>query len=336
MVISRDKREKRMQVPPEQKTYFLERYEAVRNDESADPREKMVLETAVTVIRLEPLITLAEEGQHEIYKLRLATEGLLEILFGDDVDFNNIIGRYKDLSARLEDVLYYAVGKDKRPGDSKGAVAELNLLLGQRVLVAAVGLYIRNFATHWIWKEDDVEKATQIFNILQKLIVYLKLIPTYLSSRNFSIVNVQEKNLDVSYENFAVNPNCGTATLKIDLLQPREAILKAFTDFVDKSKNEMRDNPKNRRILTFYDVRRDKDGRATKSLYKQWNNGIVDVMDAIDSDFKSFYEAAETWGDGENGRKNLEARAARIHTLIRSVLNDTFPSIDPPPSPSEN
>ena len=317
-----------MPVSPEQKTYFLERYEAVRNDESADPMEKRILETAVTVIRLEPLISLAEEGQHDIFKLRLATEGILEILFGDDVDFNNILGRFKDLTVRLNAELYSAVSKDKTPGSSNNSVVELHLLLAQNVLVGSVGFFIKQFSTHWIYKEDDTEQATLIFNILQIFVTYLKLIPTYIAARKFSIMEVEEQNLDVSYEQFAVNPECGTAKLNINLLQPKEAILKAVSDFVDQSKKEMKANPDNHRMLTFYDVRRKKDGRAEKSVYKQWSDGLVDLGDSIDFDFKSFYEAAKSWGDDEKGRKKLEARAKRIHTLLTSILNDRFPSID--------
>ena len=322
-----------MLIPPEQKQYFLSRRDALMRDDSADPEEKQILEAAVAVIRMEEAVALNEDDFNDLGALGDAIEGLLKIVFGSDVDITNIRERFEKLSEDIDKKLQIVEMQELSAKSNKKNVVWLHLALSQRILMTAVGFYIHHLEIHWTWLEKDAERSTMVINILQKLIAHLKLLPVYILLRKVQTLTPISKSINVSYQQLAIDKECGTATLQVDLLQPKEVILKAFEDFIDESKNEMRGIPGNQGVVNLYDVRRKKDGRLDKSIYMDWHDAIKSMERACD--FNNFYEASKMAPnkiapkeDPENVRKRLEFRAKRYHTLLQSILNDRFPSLD--------
>jgi hypothetical protein len=323
-----------MTLSTELKQDFIRRYENAKENKSLDTLEMMALEAVITGIKLEPIIHLAETSINDTNRIYRATEGLLKILLGDDVDTSNIGSRFEILFDSIDDALQMEKDEESTTKSYNKSIVKLHLLMEQRLMASIVSGYINYYKLNWVEIDMDIKFLIFIFHTLLKFVTLLKITPTFIAFRSIPVIAIESVNLDVSISKLSELKNkCGTATLKIDLLQPKEAIMKSFEAFIDQSKSTMKTNPDNNEVLNLYDIRRKKDGRPDKSIYHDWYKAIIGLENGLD--YESFANAADGLvrddKDGSKSERLLRTthnHARRFDSLVLSILNHRFPVID--------
>lgn len=320
-----------MNIPEELRKEILERYKAVCDDKDVDFAEFLALDVAVTGLKLEPLKELALAGDKDKAKLIAAVEGLLKIVFNQDVTKDNIADRFNIMKNELDSLLLAGFSKHSAPNPLDDPAVCIHIQLAQRILFAWIGRYINILSRRWLSHFSSLPdiRLIRFHDYLLRLISYLRMIPHIVMLRSMAAITVADNDLDVNLEKFLFHSGAGTGQITVDLLQPKETLMAAFEQYVDTAKAKMRENKDNQMMVNLYDFRRKKDGRREKSLYRDWYNAIIEFEDY--EGYSSSRQAAEEMAgdkeDTDSVRRTMDNRLKRFYSLVDAVMENKFPCL---------
>lgn len=294
-------------------------------------------ELITTALQLEPIRKLSSDAllHADLEKMKDVVLGLLKILFGDGVSRDNIRERLETYRSKMEECITENSEVDLVPGEN--SVINGHILFAQRILVAYfASLYIQRLERNWLdsWSgktEHDLASLSVLHDVLLKLLLYVRTLPVVVAIRSLSPEFEAEWSSDASLDIVLNDSSVGRASITLDLLQPKENLMVAFEQFIDKAKSRIKENPDNKLLMNLYDFTRKKDGRRNKPPYRDWYRAILDFEDS--SEYPSLYGASRGLTvsdeeDPESLRKNLENRSKRFNSLLISIMENTFPSVD--------
>lgn len=287
---------------------------------------------------IQPVSRLALESieTRDGKKLKEVVNYLLQMAFGNDVNAGNISARFEKVRCTLEKHLIDSTGN---PLPGKNSVVEGHLLFAQRILVARIGSYVRYLERRWLdeWLIDSPTNFDNLYNfhnVLKNYSFYTTIYPAVVELRRYTYRHSfsSEGNLNASLEYLLQGFPGATATITIDLLQPKENLMVAFERLIDKAKSEMREHPENQMMLNLYDFTREREKkcRRNKPPYKDWHRAILDYEDS--SEYCSFHQAGKDLAQEnekfESVARSLGNRSKRYFQMFNAVMNDTFPALD--------
>lgn len=321
-----------MDISEELRKEVFERYKAVCEDKDANLAEFLELDVVVTGLKLEPLRVLALAGDKDKAKLIAAVEGLLKIIFDEDVSRDNIEERFNVMKNELDSLLLAGFSNNSNPNPMDDPAVCIHIQLAQRILFAWIGRYINMLSRRWLShfsSRPDIH-LIKLHDELLRLISYLRMIPHIVMLRSMASITVTDNDLDVSPDKFLFHRDAGTGRITVDLLQPKETLMAAFEQYVDAAKAKMRETADNQMMMNLYDFRRKKDGRREKSLYRDWYNAIIEFEDN-DGYASSWQAAKELSGDAEDldsVRRTMNNRLKRFCSLVDAIKNNKFPCLE--------
>jgi len=320
-----------MNISDDLKKEVFERYKAVCDDKDADLAEFLLLDVVVTGLKLEPLKELALAGDKDKAKLIAAVEGLLKVIFDQDVSKDNIRDRFNIMKNELDSLLLAGFSSNSTPNPMDDPAVCIHIQLAQRILIAWIGRYINILSRRWLShfsKLPDIQ-LIKFHDELLRLISYIRIIPHVVMLRSMPTITVIDSDLDVSPEKLPTNRDAGTGRITVDLLQPKETLMAAFELYIDTTKARMKDHADNQMMMNLYDFRRKKDGRREKSLYRDWYNAIIEFED-YEGYASSRQAAEELAGDEEDSdsvRRTMDIRLKRFCSLVTAVMENRFPCL---------
>jgi len=313
------------------KKEVLERYKTVCDDKDANLAEFLLLDVVVTGLKLEPLKELALAGDKDKAKLLAAVEGLLKVIFDEDVSKDNIGDRFNIMKNELDSLLLAGFSNHSTPNPMDDPAACIHIQLAQRILIAWIGRYISILSRRWLShfsKLPDIQ-LIKFHDELLKFISYLRLIPHVVMLRSMATITVTDNDFDVSPDRFLFHHNAGTGRITVDLLQPKETLMAAFEQYIVAAKTKMRETADNQMMMNLHDFRRKKDGRREKSLYRDWYNAIIEFED-YEGYASSRQAAGELAGDEEDldsVRRTMDNRLKRFCSLVDAIMKNRFPCL---------
>lgn len=320
-----------MKISEELRNEVFERYKTVCDDKDANLAEFLALDVFVTGLKLESLRELALAGDKDKAKLIAAVEGLLKVIFEQDVSKDNIGDRFNVMKNELDSLLLAGFSSHSTPNPMDDPAVCIHIQFAQRILIAWIGRHINILSRRWLSHFSALPdiRLIRFHDGLLRLISYMRMIPHIVMLRSMATLTVIDNDLDVSPEKFLFHRDAGTGRITIDLLQPKETLMAAFEQYVDTAKAKMRENAGNQMMANLYDFCRKKDGRREKSLYRDWYNAIIEFEDY--EGYASSRQAAEEMAgdeeDPDSVRRTMDNRLKRFYSLVEAVMENRFPRL---------